>query len=679
VGSLFSCSTYFSVSLVRQTRNSLTPAITAGGLQILAVLLFFSSRQFDKLPLSSTSFLVSFTSSSLPLSPAAFPAKIPSSELYRRRRHCRSDHRRSFSDEELAENLTYEELVRLRVPFTMAARIVPAVSRPLPTFSGSKKEDVLEFIEAIHCAHQRKRALYNDETAPIAKRSLLVEGCKGKPTLFIKGLAREKKDTWEHLVAELTEKYASSSAEDRARAFQKAMKLKQKSDEELRTYAKRAKKLAKRVDPTLEKVVAAKFVQGIRNRNIRVMVAANSQSKSDYTFRDVYQAVQAVARAREEDSESESDSDSSTSTDSSTSVGPRKGSDSKEPKVKEIEVKMPAPASSSPKFNMDDLNKVIEVAVQAATRKLVGPYGLVPGPVLGQPLQAPMIESYAVSSQSRPPFSGRSYPYGGQGGFQQQQPGGFQGGFQQQQPGGQGGYQQPSGQFGGPSQYPRSSNITCYNCEERGHGYQQCPKPPQPDEARRAIYDRVNADKNWSYSAYNAGQQRYQPPYRRSTDNSRPAFMEPYSAQDARSSGQPQPPVTTPQNPRISEANLVEEMSFSSSALGGVTVANADFTEVSMIEEIFAVEKRKATRSGPDSDGSDRRIAKKVAQDPQQDTQQAQFAVRGSADAQAAASGGPSTTQASVAGGPSQQSILERPRAVAYSRTRKQPVAGSIG
>jgi hypothetical protein len=59
---------------------------------------------------------------------------------------------------------------------------------------------------------------------------------KGKAALFIKGLVQEKKDTWEHLVAELTEKYAASSAEDRARAFQKAMKLKQKSDEELRAY-----------------------------------------------------------------------------------------------------------------------------------------------------------------------------------------------------------------------------------------------------------------------------------------------------------------------------------------------------------------------------------------------------------------------------------------------------------
>jgi hypothetical protein len=472
----------------------------------------------------------------------------------------------------------------------MATRIVPIVYPPLPTFSGRKKEDVVEFIEAVDCFFQLEKGLYDEESVPGARRSLLAQCCRGKTTLFIKHLHPARKDTWEHLTAELTEKYASSSAENRARAIHKAMKLKQKSDEELRAYAKRAKKLAKRVDPTLEKVVAAHFVQGIRNRNIRMMVAVTSQSKSDCTFRDVYQTVRAIARAREEDSESESDSDlSSSSTDSSVG-GSRRHHDAKkaeEHKATEVEMKRPDPESTQ--VNMDYLTKFIKENVRLSTRKLVGPYALAsgPGPVLGQPPQAPMIESYAVSSQSRPPFSGRSYQYGGQ------QPGGFQGGFQQQQPGG---YQQSSGQQFG-------------------------------------------------------GQQRYQPPYRRSTDNSRPAVMESYSTQDARSSGQPQAPTTTTsQNPKVPEANLVKEMTCSS-ALDGVTVANTDFTDVSMIEEIFAVEKRKVVLSGPDSDGSDSRIAKKVAQDPQQDTQQAQFAVRGSAEARESATvGGPSASQAAAVG-----------------------------
>jgi hypothetical protein len=63
---------------------------------------------------------------------------------------------------------------------------------------------------------------------------------------------------------------------------------------------------------------------------------------------------------------------------------------------------------------------------------------------------------------------------------------------------------------------------------------------------------------------------------------------------------------------------LVEEMSFSS-ALDGVTVSNSGFVDVSMIEEVYAVEKRKANRSGPDSDASDTRTSKTVTQNVQPD------------------------------------------------------------
>jgi hypothetical protein len=187
-----------------------------------------------------------------------FIAKIPSSHLHRRRRYKLPSLRRSFSDDELEEILTYKELVRLRlrVPVTgtdttstMAERtFIPSGSRPVPTFSDSKREDVPSFIEAIECAYQRERACYDDETAPIAKKSLLVEGCKGKAAKYVKGLGRDKKDSWEHLVAALREKYESPNAEDRAKCIQKAMKLYQKSDEDLSTYARRAKKLAGKVE-----------------------------------------------------------------------------------------------------------------------------------------------------------------------------------------------------------------------------------------------------------------------------------------------------------------------------------------------------------------------------------------------------------------------------------------------
>jgi hypothetical protein len=238
----------------------------------------------------------------------------------------------------------------------MAERNLPAVSRPVPTFSGSKREDVSSFIEAIQCAHERERACYDDETAPMAKKSLLVEGCKGKAAKFVKNLSRDQKDTTEHLVTALRAEYESPNVEDRARSFQKAMKLHQKSDEDLATYARRAKKLAGKVEAAYDKVVATQFVRGIRSKHIRVMVAANSQSNADYTFKDVYQAVKAVARARRDDSGLESESDSSSSSSSSSAASGSDGawkhhytrkykestekeSKGKEAKVPEVEIK----------------------------------------------------------------------------------------------------------------------------------------------------------------------------------------------------------------------------------------------------------------------------------------------------------------------------------------------------
>jgi hypothetical protein len=76
----------------------------------------------------------------------------------------------------------------------------------LSAFLGTTKEALSHFIEPINCAYQKERARCDSETAPIAKRSLLVEGCKGKAVRFIKDLVQEKKDIWEHLVEAVPER-----------------------------------------------------------------------------------------------------------------------------------------------------------------------------------------------------------------------------------------------------------------------------------------------------------------------------------------------------------------------------------------------------------------------------------------------------------------------------------------
>jgi hypothetical protein len=144
---------------------------------------------------------------------------------------------------------------------------------------------------------------------------------------------------------------------------------------------------------------------------------------------------------------------------------------------------------------------------------------------------------------------------------------------------------------------------------------------------------------------------------------------------------------------RKSRLNLVEEMRFSS-ALDGVTVSDPGFVDVSMIEEVYAVTKRKANCSGPESDASDARVAEKDVQNVQPGSGQPAVRVvaeavvevpvaghsstqavpvAGHSSIQAVPIAGPSLTQEVPVTGPS--SILERPRAAVYSR--KQPVADS--
>jgi hypothetical protein len=157
---MFSCPDGFSV-FIGAPNPDLSDACCHRRRPSIQFFQFYRFLQFPRF-FQFYSLSICFCCSTPPLSP-----KIPSSKTDRRSRNFLYCTRRcSFADEELAEILTYEESVRLRVRANMTTRIVPVVSRPLPTFSGSMKEDVLEFIEAINCAHQRKRALYDEETAP---------------------------------------------------------------------------------------------------------------------------------------------------------------------------------------------------------------------------------------------------------------------------------------------------------------------------------------------------------------------------------------------------------------------------------------------------------------------------------------------------------------------------------
>jgi hypothetical protein len=305
-------------------------------------------------------------------------------------------------------------LIRLRVPVPIpipvpppdlvamaAVSVVSNISRPLPTFSEKKKEEVQVFIDAINFIHEREAAVF--ETAEIAagaKRSLLLEGCQGKAASFLRRLPQDRKDTWEKLVTELRAKYEAPNVQDQAKAVKKAMKFKQRHDEELLAYARRAKKIARRIDPAWEQMVASRFVEGIRNRNLRTIVAAYGQ-KSDCTFQEVYEATKSVARARKHGTDSDSDTSDSDSgsdpSDSASSGSSRHGSSRKKAhhgdskrnhseskraqseskdKGKGIEIRPPPVVPAVPAFNMEELAKAVADALQTRSMAAANPFHL---------------------------------------------------------------------------------------------------------------------------------------------------------------------------------------------------------------------------------------------------------------------------------------------------------------
>jgi hypothetical protein len=184
---------------------------------------FFVSSSLSFHLLIGTSFLKIPSPEPLRFSPCA-------RRFYERRR-------RSLTDLELAESPSYEERVRLNALMAPSSKVVAASVRlfPLPTFSGSKKEDIEQFLRGINVACLREKSCYEESDQEEVKLVMLTEACTGKASSFIHGLAETEKNTYDKLVASLRSKHASAeTASKKVRALTKAEKLKQRSGEDIK-------------------------------------------------------------------------------------------------------------------------------------------------------------------------------------------------------------------------------------------------------------------------------------------------------------------------------------------------------------------------------------------------------------------------------------------------------------
>jgi hypothetical protein len=84
-----------------------------------------------------------------------------------------------------------------------SSKVLAASVRPLPTFSGSKKEDIEQFLRAINIAYLREKSCYEESDQEEVKLVMLTEAFTGKASSFIHGLAETEKNTYDKLVASL--------------------------------------------------------------------------------------------------------------------------------------------------------------------------------------------------------------------------------------------------------------------------------------------------------------------------------------------------------------------------------------------------------------------------------------------------------------------------------------------
>src|SRR5437588_412680 len=203
----------------------------------------------------------------------------------------------------------------------------------------------------------------------------------------------------------------------------------QRSDESLGAYGERAVRLRQLIDVADEGFLVSRFLRGVRDRNIRQMIAVGQEDMSKLTVAQVVQRIMNLSGAGN-DSDSEEDSESS-------------GDDSEQSSDDELYKKHRKWSSRGKASEEKKATKAAQKKIQEMEEKLKR---------LESEGREQKGEAFAIQQASR-------------GSYQNQGPNGYQrnqgpGNYQQDQG------RQESGQGGG---------YTCYNCGMPGHMARFCP------------------------------------------------------------------------------------------------------------------------------------------------------------------------------------------------------------
>jgi hypothetical protein len=451
---------------------------------------------------------------------------------------------------------------------------------PAPTsitiapFYGKPDESVTEFLEQVDLIADKEREAFEDaDQHSRAKLILLKTNLRDRAKRFLRTLDQSTLESYLRISLALKNQYPEPKS-DQGELLDRILELCQGKSESIKKYIKRAKRLAEDVggNQELGGSLARKFVKGLRDRNLRLLVKA-ADTKDDADRYSFHKTLAKVIELTEQDRQSDSESSASSDSDDEILSRHRKNRASRDRKWRGDAAKAEVPKKEElvkPSIGLltkeqdEEIRKRIEELWRERTgvqNQLTNVSGFGFGGIQHIPQQIPVNAVYGAGTFNNNPPAQVNAVYA-QGSYRPQQ--GYAQQHQHNQFQGNSAYQ--PNQMGHQGMNQPQRTVTCYNCGKRGNHYEdQCPDPKASEEFRASIVARV-ARARLEYQAKMAMQQQATQPL-------------PQLA----SAG----PGTMHQSREVN-AMFVEDPAMLNSALQGM-----QFADCYQLDEVQAAEKRK--------------------------------------------------------------------------------------
>jgi hypothetical protein len=460
---------------------------------------------------------------------------------------------------------------------------------PAPTsitiapFYGKPEESISEFLEQVDLiADKEKEAFQDADQHSRAKLILLKTNLRDRAKRFLRTLDQSTLESYLRISLALKNQYPEPKS-DQGELLDRILELGQGKSESVKKYIKRAKRLAEDVggNQELGGSLARKFVKGLRDRDLRLLVKA-ANTKDDAGHYSFHKTLSKVVELTEQDRQSDSESSASSELEDEVLSKHRKTRASRDRKWRGDAAKAEVPNKEElVKQSVGRLSKEqdeeIRKRIEELWRERSGGQsqfsngtGFGFGGIQHIPQQVPVNAVYAAGpfNPSQPAQANAVYAQGSYGPQQQAYPHQYHPN-QFQGPNYQSGPFQPAQPLRQGMSQQQQRTVTCYNCGKRGNHYKdQCSDPKASEEFRASIVARV-ARARAEFQARQLAMQQQPVTTIQQQPISGPSTANQQSSQDV-------------------NAMFVEESAMLNSALHSM-----QFAECYQLDEVQAAEKRK--------------------------------------------------------------------------------------